>query len=103
MTAVITEPRKGKAKPDFKIQTKMQPLYNVIILNDDDHTADYVVAMMQKLFGKAPEEGLEIAKKIHFEGRCIVLTTALEHAELKQEQVHSFGPDSLVPRCKGSM
>lgn len=27
----------------------------------------------------------------------------LELAELKQEQIHAFGPDPLIPRCKGSM
>jgi len=31
------------------------------------------------------------------------LTTTKEHAELKQEQIHAFGPDSLIPQCAGSM
>jgi ATP-dependent Clp protease adaptor protein ClpS len=33
----------------------------------------------------------------------IVETTTRERAELKQEQIHAYGPDSRIPRCKGSM
>jgi ATP-dependent Clp protease adaptor protein ClpS len=33
----------------------------------------------------------------------IVLTTSKEHAEIKQEQIHAFGPDPRIARCKGSM
>lgn len=84
-------------------RTKRQPPYNVILLNDDDHSVDYVVAMMQKLFGHPVEKGLMIAEEVHFKGRCIVWTTSLEIAEFKQEQIHAFGPDKLIARCKGSM
>jgi ATP-dependent Clp protease adaptor protein ClpS len=33
----------------------------------------------------------------------IVLTTSKEHAELKRDQIHAYGPDAYIPRCKGSM
>jgi ATP-dependent Clp protease adaptor protein ClpS len=33
----------------------------------------------------------------------IVLTTTMEHAELKQEQIHAFGPDPLSKESAGSM
>jgi ATP-dependent Clp protease adaptor protein ClpS len=33
----------------------------------------------------------------------IVLTTALELAELKRDQIHAYGPDWRIPRCQGSM
>lgn len=84
-------------------KTRRQPPYNVILLNDDDHTVDYVVGMMQTLFGYPAERGLEIAKEVHFQGRCIVKTCSLELAELKRDQIHAFGPDKQIPRCKGSM
>lgn len=99
----VTKPDAPRQKPKFQAQLKRQPPYHVILLNDADHTVDYVVIMMQKLFGKTPEDGIKIAEKVHREGRCIVLTTTKEHAELKQEQIHAFGPDPLIPRCKGSM
>jgi len=33
----------------------------------------------------------------------IVLTTTFEHAELKRDQIHAYGKDSRISRCKGSM
>jgi len=33
----------------------------------------------------------------------VATTTHLEQAELKRDQIQSFGPDPLIPRCKGSM
>ena len=60
--------------------------------------------MMQALFGHPVEKGLQIAKEVHFNGRAIVLTTTKEHAELKQDQIHAFGPDPWSSKdCKGSM
>ncbi len=92
-------------KPKLKERTKRQPPYNVILLNDDDHTYEYVITMLQVLFGYPREKGFAMAKEVDTTGRVIVLTTTKEHAELKQEQIHAFGPDPLVPRgeCKGSM
>lgn len=86
-----------------KTVTKRQPPYNVILLNDDDHTVEYVVSMMQQLFGHPVPRGLQIAEEVHFKGLCIVKTCTLELAELKRDQIHAFGPDKMLPRCKGSM
>jgi ATP-dependent Clp protease adaptor protein ClpS len=36
-------------------------------------------------------------------GRVVVEVTTKERAELKQEQIHAYGPDPLLPRSKGSM
>ena len=85
------------------IRTKRQPPYHVILLNDDDHTYQYVIYMLQSLFGHTPETGFKMAQEVDKTGRVIVDTTSLERAELKQEQIHAFGPDPLIPRCKGSM
>jgi ATP-dependent Clp protease adaptor protein ClpS len=84
-------------------RTKRQPPYHVILLNDDDHSYQYVIHMLQTLFGHPPEKGFEMAKEVDTKGRVIVDTTSLERAELKQDQIHAFGPDPLIPRCAGSM
>ena len=36
-------------------------------------------------------------------GRVIVDTTSRERAELKRDQIHAYGKDWRIPRCKGSM
>jgi len=82
---------------------KKQPRYHVVLWNDDDHTYQYVIAMLQKLFGHPPEKGFLLAKEVDAQGRVIVLTTTKEHAELKRDQIHAFGVDRLLARCKGAM
>jgi ATP-dependent Clp protease adaptor protein ClpS len=44
-----------------------------------------------------------MALEVDSTGRVVVATTHLEEAELKRDQIHAFGPDPLIPRCKGSM
>ncbi len=102
MSDTITLP--GVAQPELEEKLKRQPPYHVILLNDDDHTFQYVVVMLRQLFGYPEEKGYQMAEEVHTRGRCIVLTTTLEHAELKRDQIHAFGPDPWSSRdCKGSM
>jgi len=85
-------------------KTKRQPPYNVVLLNDDDHTFRYVITMLQELFGYPPEKGMQMAEEVHNAGRVILLTTTKEHAELKQDQIHAYGADPYSSKdCKGSM
>ena len=89
--------------PTPRSRPRRQPRYHVVLWNDDDHTYQYVVAMLQKLFGHPPEKGFTMAKEVDRAGRVIVLTTTKEHAELKRDQIHAFGADRLIARSKGSM
>ena len=101
MSEVVTLP---ETEERVEKQVKRQPPYNVVLLNDDDHTFEYVITMLQVLFGYPREKGQLMAEEVHNTGRCILLTTTKEHAELKQDQIHAFGPDPFSSReCKGSM
>lgn len=94
----VVEPRKKK-----KRRPRRQPRYHVILWDDDDHSYEYVIIMMKKVFGHGVEKGFKIAQTVDSEGRAICLTTTLEHAELKRDQIHAFGRDPLIDRCQGSM
>ena len=80
-----------------------QPRYNVILWDDDDHTYEYVIAMLMEVFGYPMEKGYQMAKEVDTTGRVIVLTTTKEHAELKRDQIHAYGKDHLIEGCQGSM
>jgi ATP-dependent Clp protease adaptor protein ClpS len=82
---------------------RRQPRYEVVLWNDEDHTFEYVILMLLDLFGHPPEKGFQLAKQVDTEGRAIVLTTTLEHAELKRDQIHAYGKDGLIDTCQGSM
>jgi ATP-dependent Clp protease adaptor protein ClpS len=84
-------------------RVKRLPPYHVVLHNDDDHSYDYVIRMLQELFNHPPEKGFLLADEVHKRGRVIVCTTSKERAELKQEQIHAYGPDPLIERCQGSM
>jgi ATP-dependent Clp protease adaptor protein ClpS len=92
-----------KEKTQEEEKTKRQPPYNVVLLNDDDHTFDYVIRMLKQIFGHPEERGYKMAVEVHTKGRVVVCTTSLERAELKRDQIHAFGPDPLLLRSQGSM
>jgi ATP-dependent Clp protease adaptor protein ClpS len=104
MTETITLPETSRRfKEKEKEEVKKQPPYHVILFNDDDHTFEYVIEMLKKLFGHTEPTGFKMAHEVHTRGRVIVDTTSKERAELKCEQIHAYGPDHRLERCKGSM
>ena len=104
MSESITLPETTvRTKEKQKDKTKKQPPYHVILLNDDDHSFEYVIGMLQKIFGHPPERGYKMALEVHTRGRVVVDTTSKERAELKRDQIHAFGADPWITRCQGSM
>jgi ATP-dependent Clp protease adaptor protein ClpS len=79
------------------------PLYRVVLLDDDDHTYDYVIEMLQKIFIFTAEQALHHAQEVDSLGRTVLITCELPEAEFARDQIHSYGPDWRLPRSKGSM
>jgi ATP-dependent Clp protease adaptor protein ClpS len=100
-TTLIENVRPRVASSEGK--PKRQPPYHVVLLDDDDHSYEYVIRMLKSLFGYKEERGYTLAKEVDSTGRVIVLTTTLEHAELKRDQIHAFGADPMLARSKGAM
>jgi ATP-dependent Clp protease adaptor protein ClpS len=88
---------------DTSEQVDQLPPFNVILLDDDEHTYEYVIDMLVRTFGVSIERAFQLAKTVDAEGRVIVMTTHKELAELKRDQIHSFGRDFRIMSCKGSM
>ena len=96
-------PEKPALEPEVGEQTRLAPNYHVVLLDDDDHTYDYVIEMLGRIFGYVVERAFQMAREVDTTGRVIVWTGALEQAEFKRDQIHSFGKDWRIARCKGSM
>ena len=77
--------------------------WHVVLIDDDDHTYDYVIEMLMNLCGHSLERGLRAARTVDREGRAIVYTTHRELAELKLEQIGAFGVDPRIARSSGAM
>jgi ATP-dependent Clp protease adaptor protein ClpS len=102
--AATLEPKPpAKSKPADKKKPSKLPNYNVILLNDNDHSYEYVIEMLKALFGHSEQQGFRLAEEVDRTGRAIVLTTHKEKAELKRDQIHAYGMDWRVATCQGSM
>lgn len=92
-----------ETKTEQKTQTRKAPLYNVVLWNDDYHTYDYVIIMLQKLFGYPIEQGYQMARTVDKQGKVVVYTGAYEPAEFKRDQIQAFGADPELKESIGSM
>lgn len=100
MPETATRPRQ-ETRPDE--DTKQPWLWNVVLLDDDHHTYEYVVRMMQNLFAHPVEKAFKIALNVDSQGRAVCLTTHKEKAEFKRDQILAFGKDPLMIESRGSM
>ena len=93
------------AEPDVETTQRQElvPLFHVVLLDDDDHTYDYVIEMLQKLFAYSAADALQRAVEVDTTGRTIVITCELPQAEFARDQIHSYGRDPRMPRSMGSM
>ena len=69
------------------------PRYAVVLHNDDINTFDFVIKVLQKVFGYGALKASWLTMKAHCAGRSAVWTGHLEVAELRAEQIVSCGPD----------
>ena len=79
------------------------PLYRVVLLDDNDHTYDYVIEMLQKIFVFTLDQAYGHAEEVDRTGRTVLITCELPQAEFARDQIHAYGPDWRLQRSMGSM
>ena len=65
-------------------------LYKVLLLNDDYTPMEFVVHILEKIFGKTREEAVEVMLHVHRHGVGICGVFTFEVAETKVAQVIEF-------------
>ena len=70
--------------------TRLLPPYNVILENDDHHSMEFVIDVLQKALGYNQQRSFQFMMLAHETGQAIVWTGSKEVAELKLEQMLSF-------------
>ncbi len=78
-------------------------LFHVVLLDDDEHTYDYVIEMLQKLFVLPKDIAFQHAVEVDNTGRTIVITCEEPEAQFARDQIQSYGADPRMPKSKGSM
>jgi ATP-dependent Clp protease adaptor protein ClpS len=84
-------------------EQQREPLFHVVLLDDDEHSYDYVIEMLQKLFLLPTSIAFEHAVEVDTTGRTIVITCERPQAEFARDQIQSYGADPRMPKSKGSM
>ena len=84
-------------------QSALEPLYHLVLLDDDHHTYAYVIEMLGKVFGYGREKAFVLARMVDVEGRVVVETDAHERVTRDQRKIHGYGPDHRIAASKGSM
>ena len=70
-----------------RTRTKPPPLFKVILLNDDYTPMDFVVVVLQTVFGMSREKATQVMLQVHREGMGVCGTYTREVATAKVEQV----------------
>ena len=86
--AILTEKRRKVARP---------PKFKVILYNDDYTPMEFVVAVLEQVFGKGPTEATQLMLQIHRSGLGIAGVYVLEVAETKVVQVHHAAEERGYP------
>jgi len=84
-------------------EDQISPLFNVVLLDDDEHTYDYVIEMLSKIFCLPVDTAYRHAVEVDATGRTVVITCELPQAEFGRDQIHAYGADPRMVISKGSM
>jgi ATP-dependent Clp protease adaptor protein ClpS len=80
-TGIVTKTRPKTKKPS---------LYKVLLLNDDYTPMEFVVHILETIFGKSREEAVDVMLHVHRHGVGICGVYTFEVAETKVAQVIEF-------------
>ena len=78
-------------------------LWDTVLLDDDDHTYDYVIRMLNTIFGYPTMECFLLTREVDTCGRVIVFRGTKIDAEWGRDAINSFGRDPLMERSRSSM
>ena len=90
-------------REDAATQSALAPQYHLVLLDDNDHTYQYVVEMLGRIFGYGRSKAYAIAALVDGMGEAVVETAAHSRVLQHQRQVHAYGPDHRIAHCLGSM
>lgn len=96
----VSDPRQQggagvKERPDTR--EKEPTLYQVVLLNDDYSTMDFVIQVLEEVFQKSPAEAYRIMMEVHVNGRGIAGVYTYEIAETKADKVATMAHEAGYP------
>ena len=101
--ATLAEPEIAKPVQGEVENKSPETAYNVVLLDDDDHSYEYVIEMLVHLFFITKSRAFRHAEEVDKTGRTIVITCDKPQAMFAKDQIQAYGADPRMPRSKGSM
>ncbi len=88
----MTDPAHGAPEGGLleqqEAKTRLPRLYRVLLHNDDYTTMEFVLDVLEGIFGKSPAEAFRIMMHVHQSGRGVCGAYPYEIAETKVALVH---------------
>ena len=91
------QPDQGTAVAEAVPQTKVPPLFRVILLNDDYTPMEFVVEVLQLFFTLPRERATQVMLKVHTEGRGVCGIYPKDVASTKVDQVTAYSRQHQHP------
>jgi len=77
-------------------QMRSDPLWNVLLWNDQVNTRPYVVFTLQRVFGHSSDMATKLMAETEQSGKAVVATEMRELAEMHAAQLHGYGLQSTI-------
>ena len=81
---------RGLALEEARPKLKKPPLFRVLLLNDDYTPMEFVVEVLEQVFGMDRQNATRIMLEVHTQGKGVCGVYTYEIAETKVAQVSSF-------------
>jgi ATP-dependent Clp protease adaptor protein ClpS len=82
-------------------KTRTEPrepeLFQVILLNDDYTTMEFVIQVLESIFNKGPAEAFRVMMQVHTQGQGLCGIYPWDIAETKVSTVHDLARDAGFP------
>jgi ATP-dependent Clp protease adaptor protein ClpS len=101
-------PQRGDPRREGELLTRTRrkvarpPKYKVLLFNDDYTPMEFVVAILENLFGKGPTEATQIMLAIHHTGLGVAGVYVQDIAETKVAAVHAAAEHRGYPLRAGA-
>ena len=93
--------REGGIATATRKRVERPPRYKVLLYNDDYTPMEFVVGVLEQLFGKGPAAATQIMLQIHKTGLGVAGVFVLEVAETKVAAVHRMAEQRGYPLRSG--